>query len=295
MQTVTFDITAKPPASLVLWRAIPATVTLTNLGDTSGDWKCIVTAGTWDDATLLTGEVAAGTAPGALTVTFAAMDSEPLAAAIKGSATLSCVATLTDSVSRVLLIPLCIRNRATDVQPPPPPSQTYVNSINGETGDVTLGASDVGALPADTTADDIGALPAPAEAGTPGQVYTKTAAGEAWEDLPATDWSKAVTASGAAITPEAGGVYAHTLAAGDVLTIDTSGLGSRQADFELHLTQPSAAVAVTLPAGIKWEADGVFSAENDAPDLSTGGQCYILTFRWTGSFLLGNLAGAEVL
>lgn len=280
MQTVTFDITAKPPASLVLWRAIPATVTLTNLGDPSGDWKCIVTAGTWDDTMLLTGTVVAGTAPGALTVTFAAMDSEPLAAAIKGSATLSCVATLTDSVSRVLLIPLCIRNRATDVQPPPPPSQTYVNSINGETGDVELDASDVGAVPA------------PAEAGTPGKLLTETPSGPAWLAI---DWSREPAAAGTAIAPVAGTIYRHTAAAGDVFTFDTSGLGTKIADFELHLTQPSAAVAVTLPAGIKWEADGVFSAENDAPDLSTGGQCYILTFRWTGSALLGNLAGAEVL
>ncbi len=98
-----------------------------------------------------------------------------------------------------------------------------------------------------------------------------------------------------ALVPSAGGVYAHTLAAGDVLSFDTSGLGARQADFELHLTQPSTAVTFTFPAGIKWEDSGVFSAENAAPDLSEGGQCYILTFRWTGSALLGNLAGAEVL
>ena len=90
-------------------------------------------------------------------------------------------------------------------------------------------------------------------------------------------------------------IYRHTLAAGDVFTFDASGLGTREADFELHLTQPATAVAVTFPAGIKWEKDGVFSAENDAPNLSTGGRCYILVFRWTGSAFLGNLAGAEVL
>jgi len=279
MQTVTFDITAKPPASLVLWRAIPATVTLTGLGETSGDWKCIVTAGNWDDATLLTGTVAAGTAPGTLAVTFAAMDSARLAAAIKGNPTLSCVATLTDSVSRVILIPLCIRNRATDTPVPPSPGSTYVRTVNGESGDVEL------------TVETLGALPAPATAGTAGQVLTVTEDGAAWQDIPAIDWSKAVTPAGAAITPQAGKVYAHTLAAGDVLTIDTSGLGTRQTDFEVHLTQPATAVTFTFPAGIKWESDGVFSLANDAPDLSEGGSTYFLTFRWTGSALLGNLAG----
>ena len=100
-----------------------------------------------------------------------------------------------------------------------------------------------------------------------------------------------VDPAGTAIAPVAGTIYRHTAAAGDVFTFDTSGLGTKIADFELDLTQPATAVAVTFPAGIKWEKDGVFSAENDAPDLSTGGSTYILTFRWTGSAFLGNLAG----
>ena len=289
MQTVTFDITAKPPASLVLWRAIPAIVTLTGLGDTSGDWKCIVTAGNWDDATLLTGEVTAGTAPGTLTVTFSAMDSAPLAAAIKGAPTLACVATLTDSVSRVLLIPLCIRNRATDVQPPPPPSQTYVNSINGETGDVTLDASDVGALPADTTAADIGALPdttTPADIGALPDTTTASDIGALSAAGP-----EIAALEGTAIALAEGKVWRHTLAASEVFFFDTSALtATRQVTGEVHLIQPATAVSFTLPSGILWESDGAFAAGNDAPDFSTGNTLYALVFRWDGSAILGNLA-----
>ena len=101
-----------------------------------------------------------------------------------------------------------------------------------------------------------------------------------------------VDLTGTAITPADSKVFQHTLAADEVFTIDTSDLPSdRQVNFELHLIQPSTAVSPpTLPAGILWEADGVFSEENDAPDLSTGDTLYVLVFRWDGEDLLGNLA-----
>ena len=276
MQNITYTIDAGLPLSL--WRGIPAQLTIKGIPETSGDWLFLIDTD-WIDGVVLSGTV---TAEGSdLIVTLSAMNTVELAHAIQGHEVIAARATLTDQTSRVYLIPLTIRNRA--IEGTPTPVEQYYTKPQ------------IDALIAGITAESIGALPEPETAGTPGQVLTVTETGAAWEDLPAIDWSKAVTASGAAITPEAGKVYAHTLAAGDVLSIDTSGLGAKQADFELHLTQPATAVTFTFPAGIKWEADGVFSAENDAPDLSEGGRCYILTFRWTGSALLGNLAGAEVL
>lgn len=55
-----------------------------------------------------------------------------------------------------------------------PPSASGVSSVNGETGDVTLDAADVGALPATATPDDIGALPASVVSSSPrgGLVYS---------------------------------------------------------------------------------------------------------------------------
>lgn len=71
-----------------------------------------------------------------------------------------------------------------------PAPDTGVTTFNGRTGAVTPQAGDytaamVGARGDDwtPTADDVGAIPAP-EGGTAGQVLTKTADGEAWQDAP---------------------------------------------------------------------------------------------------------------
>ena len=100
-----------------------------------------------------------------------------------------------------------------------------------------------------------------------------------------------ITASGASITPAHDGVYRHTLAANDAITIDTTGLSSTvQVTFEVHLVQPATAVTFTLPAGVLWADGDAFASGNAAPTLDTANTLYCLVFRWDGANLLGNLA-----
>ncbi|MBQ7693893.1 MAG: hypothetical protein IJT50_02100, partial [Lentisphaeria bacterium] len=198
-----------------------------------------------------------------LIVTLPDMNTVELARAIQGKELLQCRATLTDSTSRVYLIPLTIRNRAIEGTPVPVAEYYTKSQIDTQIAGIT--AADIGALPDTTTAADIGAL---------------DAAGP--EIVPLT---------GTTIALAEGKVFRHTLATGEVFTFDTSLLtASRQVTGEVHLIQPATAVSFTLPAGVLWESDGAFASGNDVPDFSTGNTLYALVFRWDGSAMLGNLA-----
>lgn len=262
MQTASYTVNSG--SGVALWRGIPAQITIAGIEDVSGDWLFLVD-NDLADGVILSGTVAADGET--LVVTLAEMNTVELAEAIQGRPLLQCRATLTDGVSRVYILPLIIKNRAISGTPTPV-AEYYtkaqidaiiaaiptapVQSVNGKTGAVELTAADVGALPAS---------------------------------------GQTITASGAEITPAHDGVYRHTLAANDEITIDTTGLSSSvQVTFELHLVQPATAVTFTLPAGVLWADGDSFASGNAAPTLDTANTLYCLVFRWDGANLLGNLA-----
>ena len=249
MQTVEYIIeTPESPTPIFLWRAIPAQITVSGLEDTSGDWVFLVDS-EWSGSVLLSGTAVAEGEK--LIVTLPDMNTVELARAIQGKELLQCRATLTDSTSRIYLIPLTIRNRV--IEGTPVPVAEYYTRAQ------------VDAMIAGITAEDVGALSA--------------------------SGPEIAALEGTAISIAAGKVWRHTLAAGEVFTFDTSGLtATRQVTGEVHIIQPATAVSFTLPAGILWESDGAFASGNDAPDFSTGSTLYALVFRWDGSAILGNLA-----
>ena len=154
---------------------------------------------------------------------------------------------------------------------------------------LTDGTSRIYSIPLTILNRALGETPTPAP-----EYYTKARIDEIIAGLQ--PGAEIVTLDGPEITFAPKKVFRHTLAAGEVFTFDTSGLSAgRQIACEVHFIQPSTAVSFTLPSGILWEADGVFSAENDPPDFSAGGMLYAVVFRWTGSAILGNLAYAEAL
>ena len=264
MQTLTVKLNTQGPP-IVLWRAIPAALTITGVAAPAEHWDLIVTAGR-TDSPLLTGTVT-GTDT-TLSASFPVMDSAALAAAIEGKATLACEVTLTDGAAQVYLFPLTVRNRATNTTPPAPVPPDAVRSVNGQPGpEVNLDASDVGALPV------------PAEAGTPGQVYTKTAEGEAWDYLDASDVG-AVSLDGLELVtledgeiPAPGKVYAFAPTEAVEMDFPAPVEGFSNA-FRLRITMPDPAVAVTWPAGLVWR----FAI----PTLAAGTTSE-LAFAWTGS------------
>ena len=246
MNTASYTITSG--RSLELWRGIPATIEISGIEDVSGDWVFLVDHN-WRDGAILSGTVTASGEK--LVVTLEEMNTVELAKAISSHDSLLCRATLTDSTSRVYLIPLTVRNRA--IEGTPVPAAEYYTRAQ------------VDAMIAGITAEDVGALSA---------------------SVP-----EIVTLTGTAIALAEGKVFRHTLAAGEVFTFDASGLtATRQVTGEVHLIQPATAVSFTLPAGILWESDGAFASGNDAPDFSTGSTLYALVFRWDGTNILGNLA-----
>lgn len=122
MKLITYTIDAGLP--LTLWRGIPAQLTLKGLPDTSGDWLFLIDCN-WIDGVIISGTV---TAEGSdLIVTLADMHTVELAHAIQGHEAITARATLTDSTSRVYLIPLTIRNRAVEGTPVPV-SEYYTKS-----------------------------------------------------------------------------------------------------------------------------------------------------------------------
>lgn len=97
------------------------------------------------------------------------------------------------------------------------------------------------------------------------------------------------------IAPKDGKCYKHTLASGDTLVFDLTGLTATQkVGFEVDLIQPSTPVAFTLPSGILWDdGEGNFASGNSAPTMDQGNTQYTLCFRWDGADVLGNLAIAK--
>ncbi|MBQ7694553.1 MAG: hypothetical protein IJI85_10275 [Clostridia bacterium] len=246
MQLITYTIDAGLPLSL--WRGIPAQITLKGLPDVSGDWLFLIDTD-WIDGVVLSGSVTASGSD--LVVTLSETNTVELAHAIQGREAIPARATLTDSTSRVYLIPLTIRNRA--IEGTPTPVANYYTKPQ------------IDALIAGITAEDVGALSA--------------------------SGPEIAALEGTSIALAEGKVFRHTLAAGEVFTFDASGLtATRQVTGEVHLIQPATAVSFTLPAGILWEADGAFASGTDAPDFSTGSTLYALVFRWDGTNILGNLA-----
>ena len=164
MQLINYTIDAGLPLSL--WRGIPAQLTLKGIPETSGDWLFLIDTD-WVDGVILSGTV---TAEGRdLIVTLADMHTAELAHAIQGKEAIAARATLTDSTSRVYLIPLTIRNRA--IEGTPTPVEQYYTKAQ------------IDALIAGITPQSIGALPAPAEAGTPGQVLAQGEGGPGWQTI----------------------------------------------------------------------------------------------------------------
>ena len=93
------------------------------------------------------------------------------------------------------------------------------------------------------------------------------------------------------VAPQADKSYTHTLVADDEIVIDTTALTSSiKVPFEVVLTQPSTAVTAVLPSNIMWGVKNNFSADNPAPDITTGNVVYGLVFCWDGTRLLGNLS-----
>lgn len=271
MQTANYTVNSG--GGVALWRGIPAQITISGIEDTVGDWLFLVDNDN-ADGVVLSGSVAADGEN--LVVTLENMNTVELKKAINGKPLLdNCRATLTDGVSRVYIIPLVIRNRAMDGQPPPTPVAEYYTKAQIDAmiaGQIDLDYSSVTNKPqingvtlaGNKSAEDLGLL---------------SAAGQT------------ITASGAAITPAHDGVYRHTLAANDEITINTAGMTATvQVTFELHLIQPATAVAFTLPAGVLWADGDTFASGNAAPTMNTANTEYCLVFRWDGASLLGNLA-----
>lgn len=326
MQTSDYNITAG--GGVALWRGIPAQITISGLESTSGTWKFLVDNDN-ADGVILSGTVAASGET--LVVTLAEMNTVELAAVINGKPNIQCRATLTDGTSRVYLIPLTVRNRAIEGTPTPVAEYYTKAQIDAIIAAIPTGTTDYDELdnkPAingvtltgDKSAADLGlATPAdipPAqvqadwnETDTASKAYiqnkptiptvpvtsvnNKTGAVVLDADdvgaLPAS--GQTITASGTAITPAHDGVYRHTLAASEEITISTAGFTSAvQVTFEIQFIQPATAVAFTLPAGVLWADGDSFAASNPAPDLSAASTLYCLVFRWDGVNLLGNLA-----
>lgn len=268
MQTAEFRVNSGD--GIALWRGIPAQITIAGIEDVSGGWLFLVDNDN-ADGVVLSGTVAADGET--LVVTLENMNTVELADAIHGRQTLQCRATLTDGTSRVYLIPLIVRNRAIEGTPTPVAEYYTKSQIDAMiSGQIDLDYADITNKPAingvtlagNKSAEDLGLL---------------------------SDAGQTITASGAAITPAHDGVYRHTLAANDEITISTAGLAATvQVTFEVHLIQPATAVAFTLPAGVLWADGDSFSAGNSAPDMSSASTLYCLVFRWDGVNLLGNLA-----
>lgn len=271
MQTASYTVNSG--GGIALWRGIPAQITISGIEDVSGDWLFLVDNDN-ADGVILSGTVAADGET--LVVTLENMNTVELAEAIQGRSLLQCRATLTDGTSRVYIVPLTIRNRAVEGTPTPVAEYYTKAQVDALIAGLEPGGTDDYAeldnkpainghtLIGNKSAEDLGLL---------------SAAGQT------------ITASGATITPAHDGVYRHTLAANDAITIDTTGLSSSvQVTFELHLVQPATAVTFTLPAGVLWADGDAFAAGNSAPDLSAASTLYCLVFRWDGENLLGNLA-----
>ena len=268
MQTAEFRIGSG--GGIALWRGIPAQISISGIEDLSGGWGFLVD-NDLADGVVLSGTVAADGET--LVVTLENMNTVELAEAIQGRSILQCRATLTDGTSRVYLIPLTVRNRAIEGTPTPVAEYYTKAQIDAIiSGQIDLDYTSVTNKPqingvtlaGNKSAADLGLL---------------SAAGQT------------ITASGVSITPAHEGVYRHTLAANDEITIDTAGLAATvQVTFEVHLIQPATAVTFTLPAGVLWADGDAFASGNAAPTMNTANTEYCLVFRWDGASLLGNLA-----
>lgn len=254
---------------VVLWRGIPAQITISGVEDTSGNWLFLVD-NNYSDGAVLAGAVAADN--GALVVTLSEMNTVELANAIEGRAILPCRATLTDGASRVYIIPFSIRNRAVEGTPTPV-AEYYTKAQIDEliSGQIDLDYSVVTNKPTINGVTLTGNMTA--------------------SELGLANATVIIFMSGLAIPIADNVIYRHTLAAGDEISFDTTELArTSQFTFEVHLYQPATPVTFTLPTGVLWADGDEFSSVNAAPTMNEGSTKYCLVFRWDGDFLLGNLA-----
>lgn len=308
MQTASYTVNSG--GGVALWRGIPAQITISGIEDVSGDWLFLVD-NDLADGVVLSGTVAADGET--LVVTLAEMNTVELAEAIQGRSILQCRATLTDGVSRVYIIPLAIRNRAMDGQPPPTPVAEYYTKAQIDamiSGQIDLDYTTVTNKPqingvtlaGNKTAADLGlAIPSqippaqvqsnwnetdntskayiqnkPVIPSVPVQsVNGKTGA----VNLNAADVG-AVSKDGLPIVsleagtiPAPGAVYTFTPSTATEFAFPTPVAGKDNA-FRLVLTMPDPAVAVTFPAGLTWKF---------ATPAMAAGTTSELAFAWTGS------------
>ena len=140
----------------------------------------------------------------------------------------------------------------------PPP----VSSVNGQTGEVTLTASDVGAL---------------------------AAGGKTIVTLTRTD-PDAVT-----IPADESKVYIYDLDNGEAEITPTAPAAGKMLTVEFHLLMPDPVIMLSWGGSIRWADGDEFPTTSTAPDLSTGNREYAFVFRYDGSHWLGNLAYTKVL
>ena len=114
MQTASYTVNSG--GGVALWRGIPAQIEISGIANVSGDWLFLVD-NDLADGVILSGTVAAD--GDNLVVTLAEMNTVELAEAITGKPVIQCRATLTDSESRVYLIPLTVMNRSVSGTPMP--------------------------------------------------------------------------------------------------------------------------------------------------------------------------------
>ena len=295
MQTTQYAIHSG--RGITLWRGIPAQIEISGVEDTSGNWLFLAD-NDFSDGVVLSGTVAASA--GKLTVTLENMNTVELAEAINGRALLQCRATLTDSESRVFLIPVTVCNRSVSGTPTPvqefydkaqidamiaaipaqvqsnwnetdPASKAFIQNkptIPDAQVQSNWNETDPASKAFIQNKPTIPDVPVRSVNGATGAVVLDA------EDVGAvsSDGLPIVALSSGTI-PDPGAVYTITLSSSVIFTFPTPVSGKENL-FEIDLTMPDPAVTVTWPSGLTWK----FAT----PSLSAG-TTTALRFRHTGT------------
>lgn len=128
MQTATYNIIDTTP--VILWRALPAQITITGINDISGDWVFLLDKD-WVDGAIIAGEITKDN--NNIIVTIDMLDNNYIATAISGKPVLECKGTLTDGQNQCFLIPINIQNRTVNTAPAPTPATSYYTKAQTDT------------------------------------------------------------------------------------------------------------------------------------------------------------------